>query len=686
MKEADIDRLIEKAMEYRWKEPDKIPALHEQIFKNSQERMYQKGLIWSYIISGIYCYISADFIGSIKDYETAELLIKDLNQADIQAAQQNIHSGLGTSFMDMEQYEEAIHHFKITLEISESNNDRNIQGGMLANIGIIQAKLEKYDDALIYFNKALKIFKDSGNNGKLWIVLNNIANLHRSKGDLDLAFKYITQAYEIAQENGQTASLANMEDEMGVIAHLMGKYSEADDMHKKALMKARKYSNTRLESEILYNMATNYEKQNKTGQALEFYNQAIATSEAISFKSILRISHKAIADLYQKMRDPTKEAIHLRKWIGLEEKILDENLNSKLKNFESDSLRRSNERLRILTDMGLKLSQERDSSYIRRISFEFVSRLLDFIIFGIASLDRRSNTIRYDSYYINSELSDSFECPIDPQKDFASWCIKNKSEVIINDIEKDYVKYLIKVPQEQIGQAVIQSLLYLPLLIEDKALGLITVQSSSKNAFSSTNVESLKTLAFFIASSLSNAYLTKKIEDQNKRLKMLSAMDPLTNTLNRREFERISADIWNQINSNFYEISLLMIDADFFKNINDTYGHIAGDLCLKEIARILNNYAKRDTDFVSRFGGEEFLILLSKTGKDGAEFVAENIRKSIEALELISEGNKFSVTVSIGVTVLSDSGKIPSLDLLIKQADDALYKAKETGRNKVCFF
>ena len=127
-----------------------------------------------------------------------------------------------------------------------------------------------------------------------------------------------------------------------------------------------------------------------------------------------------------------------------------------------------------------------------------------------------------------------------------------------------------------------------------------------------------------------------------------------------------------------------MIDVDYFKLYNDTYGHMQGDECLKIVANELNNSVKRATDLVARYGGEEFVVLLPNTGKEEAHIMATSMKKNIENLKITHELSDVSsyVTVSVGVATFNRDTKL-SCNMLIQQADEALYLAKDYGRNQV---
>ncbi|AWM86525.1 hypothetical protein C4E04_07120 [Microvirga sp. 17 mud 1-3] len=170
------------------------------------------------------------------------------------------------------------------------------------------------------------------------------------------------------------------------------------------------------------------------------------------------------------------------------------------------------------------------------------------------------------------------------------------------------------------------------------------------------------------------------------KLRRLARTDDLTGLLNRRGFREIFEREWRQAIRSGSSISLLYIDADYFKSFNDRYGHGKGDDVLRTIAHMLNANIQRPRDVSARHGGEEFAIVLPETDASGARMVAENIRQAIMALGIAHEGSPYHiVTVSIGVaSARPPRGSMAAI--LFEAADTALYKAKAAGRNNVCGF
>ena len=167
-------------------------------------------------------------------------------------------------------------------------------------------------------------------------------------------------------------------------------------------------------------------------------------------------------------------------------------------------------------------------------------------------------------------------------------------------------------------------------------------------------------------------------------LNYLATIDGLTGVSNRRTFDRTLEKEWHICQREQNPLSLILCDVDYFKAYNDYYGHQAGDDCLKKIADTLKTTIKRPADLVARYGGEEFAIILSNTPNYGATYIGTEILTSIENLQLPHAGSCISnyITVSLGIATIVPSVEITK-EILVKQADLNLYKAKNTGRN--CF-
>lgn len=173
--------------------------------------------------------------------------------------------------------------------------------------------------------------------------------------------------------------------------------------------------------------------------------------------------------------------------------------------------------------------------------------------------------------------------------------------------------------------------------------------------------------------------MKKKIDKDYEEIKKLSLTDPLTNINNRRSFFDISEQLLKLYRRNKEPFSLMMLDIDYFKKVNDVYGHIIGDEILKYTVSHIKKEI-RESDVFARYGGEEFIILLINTDAHEAADIAEKVRSSIENNTYVDEQNTISITISVGLSQFNDD---ESIQELIGRSDSALYKAKERGRNRV---
>jgi diguanylate cyclase (GGDEF)-like protein len=218
----------------------------------------------------------------------------------------------------------------------------------------------------------------------------------------------------------------------------------------------------------------------------------------------------------------------------------------------------------------------------------------------------------------------------------------------------------------------IHSWLGVPLIVQKKVIGLLTVESEKPNRFNEQEIMVATEFAKQVAVTLENARILQETQTQ-------AITDALTGLHNRRglyqtgEFEFLRA---RRIHRPF---SILMFDIDHFKKINDTYGHAVGDQILQQLA-LRCAKTSRATDLLGRYGGEEFIILLTETNLEAAKLIGERLRQSIMSTPFSTDSGELVVTASIGVT---ESNPADTLNTLIERADAALYQAKHAGRNRV---
>lgn len=175
-----------------------------------------------------------------------------------------------------------------------------------------------------------------------------------------------------------------------------------------------------------------------------------------------------------------------------------------------------------------------------------------------------------------------------------------------------------------------------------------------------------------------------KLKSQSDLLRSIALLDGLTGVANRRNFEQVLPVSWLQCCREQQPLTMILLDIDFFKLYNDTYGHTEGDVCLRLVAQKIQDTVNRPYDLVARYGGEEFVCILPNTDLVGGTYVAQQIVDSIVSLKIAHESSKVSsyVTISAGVATVVPTRNV-SANMLIEAADKQLYLAKKRGRNRV---
>lgn len=220
-----------------------------------------------------------------------------------------------------------------------------------------------------------------------------------------------------------------------------------------------------------------------------------------------------------------------------------------------------------------------------------------------------------------------------------------------------------------------RSLLATPLVVGDRIIGALLAWNDQLDAYTMADLSALEILAATVAVALHNALRFAQVQS-------LAMTDTLTELHNRRHFLYILQHEVERARRYHTPVSVAMVDIDHFKQVNDTYGHLAGDQILREVAQRCRQYL-RDVDILARYGGEEFGVILPETPYEAALLAAERLCRTVVALPFLVDGQEISLTLSIGVATFHPVSH-PDPSSLIADADRALYLAKRRGRNRVC--
>ena len=249
-------------------------------------------------------------------------------------------------------------------------------------------------------------------------------------------------------------------------------------------------------------------------------------------------------------------------------------------------------------------------------------------------------------------------------------------EVIIDDLTRDPIMERVR---KKVRDLPFRSLALLPISIRDRYTGTLLLIIATKKGLTEKDLKLCEVVARMAASVLENAALLESLRLANIELEKLATTDGLTGIYNHRYF-------YNRLDEEFniavrYNVPLacIMLDIDYFKDINDTYGHREGDKILRELAMVMKRTV-RSTDVVARYGGEEFAILLPHTDEKGAMFQAERMRRAVKGYRFPGLPEDKRLTISLGIATCRNE-KVRRAEDLVKFADKALYLAKQKGRD-----
>ena len=304
----------------------------------------------------------------------------------------------------------------------------------------------------------------------------------------------------------------------------------------------------------------------------------------------------------------------------------------------------------IITEVGNIIPYDAATVFLLEGKTASLRRHNGFEKFGLDPADLDGFTIDVDESYIFSQI------------------IKTQQPVIIPDtLEYPHwpeVRFDMKRPRSWCG---------FPLMAENRVFGFLGLDKLDPNFYSEEVLEYLQIFAGQAALALENTRLYEQVC-------RMAHEDPLTGVLNRRAFFDIAQQEINRSCRYEHEVSIILLDIDYFKNINDTFGHLIGDQVLQTVADLCVDNL-RNVDRFGRYGGEEFVILLPEVGLDGAAVAAERLRKQIENTEVQTQAGPVRFTISLGVAEFNQ--KCETLEEMLSRTDDALYRAKRSGRNRV---
>ncbi len=649
--------------------------------------------------------------------ETSKLLPRGSVEAEALNA-------LGNVYLYMKTYDHAMDYYGKALEVARSEGLSELEAGILNNLGGLHKELHDMNTALDYYQESLEKYAVNQDNYGQAIPLFNSAEVYMEQKDWTGAKDNIQKVLDICKEKEAKVMYSYS-------LHLLGKMYKGQGNYEASLREFENSLNLAQETKDYHHQVVVYQdlyevmlEKKKLGKAIEYLDHALKIARAIDGEALISDIYASMARVYEQMGE---ESLAYKYYKGFyetttktearrrEEKLRSISFQLQLEKSQKETktyrhlvkeletmteeLRYSYKQMEVVGEIGQNITATLDLEKIFDLLYENLNQLMEAMVLGIGLADRDKEKIRYELFIENGKKQPTFEVPLDSKNSWAVWCLKNKQSVLINDVESEYSNYL-QGTSHTVGEPM-QSVLFCPLIVEDRAIGVVTIQSLKKNVYSQHQLETLKTLSSYLAIAINNAQKSKAVQREiktrkkaeeelrnlNAKLQKISELDGLTNIPNRRCFDKNFEYLWKNALRGEKKVSLLLLDVDFFKEYNDHYGHLDGDKVLQRIAETIEKSLKRTTDLVARYGGDEFVVLLPNTDQDGALKVVKTLQQQVGQLNISHGYSKASekIGLSIGTATVKPCKEMDKKQL-IDRADKALYQSKKQGRNRISLY
>ncbi|WNF35145.1 GGDEF domain-containing protein [Bacillaceae bacterium IKA-2] len=696
-------------------------ALSKTAFEMALVDGNEKGVVKSLLHIGRSLWLLGELEQALENLFDGLKRVRKLNEHEYEV---EILNAIGNVNVYLKIYDRALEYYGQALNLATAIKYDKLIAGLLNNIGEIHFRLHDYTISLKFYEDSLKKFEEQQGQASKSVPLLNLGAVYLALNNYDEAEKYIHTCLQISKIEHDGLSECGCLHLLGKLAYKKGNLEKAIDFYERCLLVNREGGDIFLEIELYIDYYYLAIELNEKEKAISCLYKSLELAEKINSKdficqvcTLLASEYQLLGNVnktvyyYKKFHDLTREVTNLEqesKLRGIAIQLKAEESQRKNKAFEilteelerkTKELSRSYSQIQIISEIGQSITATLNIKKVFRRIYETINSLMDAPVLGIGIHNKQNETIEYKLYIEEGQNAPVFDIPLSSKSSWAVWCFKNKQEIMINDTEKEYYNYLEEIKNTYGTHS--PSIIFCPLILEGEIIGVVTVQSKELNAYDQHDLDSIRALVSYIGIAINNAETSEKLAEEigirkqsqmelvelNHKLIKLSEHDGLTGIANRRKFDQLFLEEWERAIREQLPLSVVIIDVDQFKEYNDHYGHQEGDRVLCNVAKSLQNIPKRSTDFVARYGGDEFVAVLPNTDEAGAMIVANNMLNNIVSLQI---NHQFSKTAKYITSTIGVSSITPQLGMdreeLLRKADKALYRATAKGRNRVEHF
>jgi diguanylate cyclase (GGDEF)-like protein len=655
-------------------DPKTSRSLIERLMPELRAAKDAQGVAWLQFFQGWLDIDADDYEPGLKIMETAKSTFEDLGDREGFSRCLNamgfIHFTLGT-------YDLALDCFRESMSEGEKVGRRDLCGTASMNMAECLYTLEEPNEALQIIEHCRKEYTTAPHN--LAATHSQAGLIYRALGRLEEAEHELLDAI---QTSGSSVHDCLEAKQILADVHLDAeRYDEAEKLVDAGLVECHVVGERMLGTRFRLSRARLALFRNRNSEAIGDAEAAIAAAREIGAHKIEVDAEKMLYQAWQACGEYQKALAAFVRHSRLKDTMKSEQTSRRILGLHDDRARREArhfeklyKQISAISEIGQRITANLDLDVTLETLYEAVNGLMDAPTLMIALVDEERACLDYRLVMIRGVRQEPFSCALS-EETFGCWCVNHRQDILIGDLDTEYHRYVPSFKELVIDGNPDKSLVFVPLIVGDKVAGMFTVQSHLTNAYDKKQVETIRAIGGYIGIAIENTRLFRQIQ-------RLATLDCLTGLLNRRRFTEALEEAYLKTRRYKTANGIIMIDVDHFKEVNDKRGHDVGDEVLRALARIFTEKV-RGCDFVGRFGGEEFVILLPETNLDGAIILAERLREAVEGWSFQAQsGDGFHVTASFGIAVIRPAD--PSHESVLKRADKALYHAKSTGRNRVC--
>ncbi len=626
---------------------------------------------------------------------------------------------LGVCYQDQGRYERAMDYYTRSLEEARKAGNRLREAVTLDGIGEVCLELGEIKEALDYFLRAYETVPDDEDSELIANVLLDVGSAYFRMGNWSLAREFVDKSMDVARASGNRQA-------QGQCWHLLGQISLATDrlelarsQYEKALATCAELRNERERASVLLDLGSIHVMTSEVDIGLERFKEALESAEGIGAKRLINAAYERLSEAYEILGDFRKALDYYKRFSRFEHEALSEDASRKIKNVtvqyeveksrqeaeiyrlknielkeKTEELEAANRQILAIAETGRLMTASLDLDTIINTLYDTLRRYIPFDLFGLALYDEEEKSFDYRAYMLQGKRLQRSRVSPDPKRSYASACVRRKAPIFVADtghvppgiIEGEPIHY---------GPPA-GSLMFLPLVIDDRAMGVLNIQSQSRGALTPRHLALVEALAPYVAIAVENSLIHDRLETMNRAIRgekeelekaavtitHLANHDPLTGLPNRRLLFELLQKTFDIATRNGAKVGVIYIDLDDFKPINDKLGHAAGDRALVAVADRLR-VMLRASDTVARVGGDEFVAVLA-TVKDRDD-ITQAAAKILEegGMPFTIDGTPCKVGFSMGIAVFPDDGA--SIERIVSAADAAMYGVKRGRKNGFAF-